>query len=96
MIGHALRPRIGMTLAECLVVIAVLGILAYLILSAISIVKYKADLTACASNLRQVGVAALLFAADNGERFPADGNKGVSDSAQSPAWFYRLPAYVCR
>lgn len=58
------------TLVELLVVIAVIGVLASLLLPALAAARQKARKTACLSNLRQVGVAVMLYASDNGGKIP--------------------------
>src|SRR5687768_7008440 len=59
------------TLIELLVVLAIIAILASLLLPALGRSKVKAHNAACVNNLRQLGIAARLYAEDNDERLPA-------------------------
>jgi prepilin-type N-terminal cleavage/methylation domain-containing protein len=61
----------GFTLTELLVVIAVVGILAGLLLPALASGKAKARNSACTSNLRQLGIATRIYAEDNSSRLPS-------------------------
>jgi len=84
----------GFTLAELLVVVAIIGALSGMILPAGGAVVRLARRTACASNLRQVGMCSMVYAEDWSSQLPAEGNCGVLDRARSPAWFDRLPGYL--
>ncbi len=53
---------------ELLVVIAIIAILAALLFPVFNRAKQEAKRTSCESNIRQVGVAALLYAADHDDR----------------------------
>ncbi len=57
--------RLGYSLTEVLVAMAVVAILAVISFSAISGVRGSVDKTRCANNLRQIGQIIHLYAADN-------------------------------
>jgi len=61
----------GFTLVELLVVIAILGILAALLLQALSHARAEADRITCLNNERQIALAMLAYLQDNRDIFPA-------------------------
>ena len=63
------KPR-GFTLIEMLVVIAIIGILASMLLPTLARAMAKAKRIQCMSNLRQQGQALIMFALDNDDRLP--------------------------
>jgi prepilin-type N-terminal cleavage/methylation domain-containing protein len=75
---HAIRNRNSLsiseaafTLLELVVVIAIIGILASLLMPALARAKGKAQNTVCISQLRQLGIAVRLYSDDNNNRLPA-------------------------
>lgn len=67
---HPFQTAAAFTLIELLTVIAIIGILAAILIPVVGAVRDRAKMAACQSNLRQVGLAVHMYAADNAEYAP--------------------------
>jgi prepilin-type N-terminal cleavage/methylation domain-containing protein len=80
----------GFSLIELLVVIAIIAVLASLAAAALPRAKVSAQRAKCASNLRQIGAAVHLYAADHHSQFPRTRHVAGAEEA----WIFALGPYL--
>ena len=82
------------TLIELLTVIAIIGILAAIIIPTVGRVRQSARAAQCKSNLRQIGTALHLYAAENKDRMPFGLTAPKAPGTSNFVWHRALLPYL--
>jgi prepilin-type N-terminal cleavage/methylation domain-containing protein/prepilin-type processing-associated H-X9-DG protein len=88
-----MKLRRAFTLAELLLVIAIIAILAALLLPVLSQAKEKAWRTQCVNNFKQLALAIQLYAEDHADQLPGPVWQGFYENYDNQD-FKRLPFYI--
>jgi prepilin-type N-terminal cleavage/methylation domain-containing protein/prepilin-type processing-associated H-X9-DG protein len=89
-ISDGLRPTGAFSLIELLVTLAIVGVLVATLSPAVSGALVNGKQAACASNLRQVGLAMMAYAGDNDLRLPETSHT----AAIGQTWITLLAPYL--
>src|SRR5688500_14119079 len=81
------RPRFGFTLVELLVVIGIIALLVSILLPSLSRAREEANRVKCLSNVRQLGVAFVMYAGANNGKLPIR-NASNARGPQEWDWIY--------
>ena len=99
--AHGRVKESSFTLIELLVVIAIIAILAAMLLPALSAARERARTSNCLSNLKNLGLACMMYAGDNKDCTPLDADSrlwqaGARLSANDGNWIGVTSQYVSR
>ncbi len=89
------QDEVGFTLAELLVALAIIGILAALLVPAVSRTKTHARALTCRNHLHQMGLALQIYVNENRNRYPyaCDVPDPAHGNPANANWFNRLEPY---
>jgi prepilin-type N-terminal cleavage/methylation domain-containing protein/prepilin-type processing-associated H-X9-DG protein len=86
------RKRFGFTLIELLVVIAIIAILAAILFPVFAQAREKARAITCLSNMKEIGLATMMYVQDYDEQFP-DGQSAYG-GVHPVGWAGQLYPYI--
>ncbi len=87
-----MNKKHGFTLIELLVVITIITLLVSILMPGLANAKLQAKRVVSANNMRQIGIALEMYAADNRGYFPETSHGAVDPEAKS--WVFTLSKYI--
>jgi len=87
------RSYRAFTLIELLVVIAIISILASILFPVFARAREQARKASCQSNLKQIGIAMMMYTQDYDEKYPFAANGGAT-GGKSNRWYDVVNPYV--
>ena len=90
-IHESRRDRSGLTLVEVLVVIAIIGVLAGLLLPAVNGARESSRKSVCNSNLRQIAIASVAADLSLPDDLFVEGHQAGCELVRRKPWHHRHP-----
>ncbi len=92
------HKKSGFTLIELLVVIAIIAILAAILFPVFAQAREKARQASCTSNVKQIGLAWMMYVQDYDESYPPTNSiqNAASGWINNPAFTTKYPCKPCR
>jgi prepilin-type N-terminal cleavage/methylation domain-containing protein/prepilin-type processing-associated H-X9-DG protein len=90
--AHDVRRLSGFTLVELLVVIGIIAVLVAILLPTLNRAREKANQLKCASNLRQIGLAMIMYTNANKGIFPAPAISNNPVYMRPDDWIFWQPS----
>ena len=88
------NQNMGFTLIELLVSIAIIGVMAALLLSALSRAKNQTKEITCLNNLKQWGLATRYFTDEHDDFLPDNGSVAPINNYVGTGWYMQLPPEI--
>lgn len=85
------EKRQGITLLEVLVVVTIIGVLAFLILPVTGKIQASVKSAKCVTQLRQIGVAMNSYANENNNQYP---RAYASEVGDTETWMWKIARYL--
>src|SRR5437762_7525147 len=89
-----IMKRHGFTLIELLVVIAIIALLAAILFPTFAQAREKARAISCLSNCKQLGLAIMMYAQDNDERYPFGHVDDADTAGDAASWVDSVQPYI--